>query len=230
MLISVLREYNDKNIGQRQVQSIFETIENFHFIFSAITSQRSSGGISGIYANHAIKLSKARELQERSLILQSLRVELKKKIPSFQEFEAEFAALTYTESNEKQKRLLQYVLAKIDAHHSNGLPVDYEKMTIEHLSPQHPKDDLALENAGQIGNLILVNQDLNSQLANKTFAKKIEILKSSRVWIDEQIGSAKNWGANEIEQRSKNLAKLAYEKILETIANLESAQLVDDQK
>ena len=213
MLVSVLREYNNKNLGQRQVQSIFEALENFHFIFSAITSQRSSGGISGLYANHAIKLVKAKDEQERGVILQSLRTELKKKLPGYQEFEAEFAPLSYTESNEKAKKLLQYILAKLDAHHSNGLAVDYDKMTIEHLSPQRPKDSDTIENVGQIGNLILVNQDLNSQLSNKSFSKKIEILKSSRVWVDEQISSSKSWDGNEIEERSKNLAKLAYEKV-----------------
>lgn len=213
MLISVLREYKNSNLGPKQVISILEDIENFHFIFSAITSQRSSGGISGMYASHAIKLVKAKDSQERGVILQSLRAELKKRLPTYQEFEAEFTLLSYTDSNQKQKKLLQYVLAKLDSYHSNGLAVDYDKMTIEHLAPQHPKDGSPLGNVGYIGNLILVNQELNSQLDNRSFTKKLEILKASRVWIDKQISSSKDWGNEDIEDRSKNLAKLAYEKV-----------------
>ena len=166
-----------------------------------------------MYASHAIKLVKAKDSQERGVILQSLRAELKKRLPTYQEFEAEFTLLSYTDSNQKQKKLLQYVLAKLDSYHSNGLAVDYDKMTIEHLAPQHPKDGSPLGNVGYIGNLILVNQELNSQLDNRSFTKKLEILKASRVWIDKQISSSKDWGNEDIEDRSKNLAKLAYEKV-----------------
>lgn len=62
MILSVMREYKAKRLKLKHVQNILRSIENFHLIFSAVTSQRSSGGISSMYASHAIELVKAQTI------------------------------------------------------------------------------------------------------------------------------------------------------------------------
>lgn len=213
MLLSVMREYRAGKLKQKHVQGILEAIENFHFIFSAITSQRSSGGISGMYASHAIKLVNAESFDEKISTLNSLKSELKRRLPSYQEFEANFAEISYTDDIDKQKKLVQYILGKIDAHYADGLPIDYTQMTIEHLSPQNPKDNVPLKNVGQLGNLILINADLNNALDNKSFLEKKTVLEKSRVVLDDLIKRSEKWNELKVEERTKHLSKLAFEKI-----------------
>jgi uncharacterized protein with ParB-like and HNH nuclease domain len=213
MLLSVMRDYRAGKLKQKHVQGILVAIENFHFVFSVITSQRSSGGISGMYASHAIKLVNTESFDEKIATINSLKGELKRRLPSYQQFEANFPDITYTDDADKQKKLVQYILAKIDSFYAGGLPIDYAKMTIEHLSPQNPKDKEPLQNAGQLGNLILVNADLNIELDNKSFLEKKAILAKSRVSSDDIIKHSENWDEEKIEERTRILSKLAYEKV-----------------
>lgn len=214
MILAVLRDYKAKTLKYKHVVGILEAIECFHFVFSAITSQRSSGGISNMYATHAIELSKARSPDKKLETLEKLKGELKRRLPSYAEFEANFMEVFYTDDQTKQKRLVQYLMAKIDAQNANGIPVDYEQMTFEHLSSQKPKDGSnPSEYVGTIGNLLLVNSKINQKLSNKPFQKKKEILARSKVTLDEIIVNSDQWGDDEIQARSKFLAKKAYEEI-----------------
>ena len=69
------------------------------------------------------------------------------------------------------------------------------------------------EQVASIGNLVLVNKDLNNKLANKSFDQKVHILKDCYVWIDPVILKAQDWGADEIVRRTKLLAEDAYENV-----------------
>lgn len=214
MVLTVLRDYKAGTLRYKHAVTIIEAIERFHFVFSAITSQRSSGGISNMYASHAIELSKEKSVDKKLAILEKLKSELKRRLPSYAEFEANFMELAYTDDQTKQKRLVQYLMAKLDAQNSNGIPVDYDQMTFEHLAPQKPKDGSEPnEYVGAVGNLLLVNSKLNQKLSNKSFSKKKEILAKSKVSLDEIIVNALQWDDNEIQTRTKALAKKAYEEI-----------------
>ena len=214
-ILSVLRELKTNNLKNGRVSEILDEIEKFHFVFSAVTSQRSSGGISSMYAKHAIDLGERKTTEEKIAVLVCLKSELKKRIPSYQEFEANFDEIIYTNENTSQKKLVQYILAKIHDYHQPEIPIDYEQMTIEHLFPQNPSNSYPLpsETVGKIGNLILLTQQDNIELSNKNFAQKIFYLKDTNIWVDEDIKNATSWGKAEIEQRTKKLAKLAYDVI-----------------
>ncbi len=213
MLLSVMREYRAGKLKQKHMQGILEAIEDFHFVFSAITSQRSSGGISGMHASHAIRLVNSESFDERIATINSLKGELKRRLPSYQEFEANFMEISYRDDTDKQKKLVQYILAKIDSNYADGLPIDYAQMTIEHLSPQNPKGKAPLQKVGQLGNLILVNADLNNELDNKSFSEKKAILSKSRVALDEIIKKSEMWDEGKIEERTRFLSKIAYDKV-----------------
>ena len=84
------------------------------------------------------------------------------------------------------------------------------------LKPTNKGVDLARdqnEQTAAIGNLILVDQSLNNELANKSFNEKRLLLQSANVWVDAAILNAFNWGAAEIEARTKLLAAEAYSNV-----------------
>lgn len=215
MVLSVMRDYHAGRIKLKHAEHMLRAIENFHFIFTAITSQRSSGGISFMYALHGRQLLGATDVRGKIAGLTELRVKLQSKLPSFQEFDASFRQLAYSEDFTKQKKLVQYILAKLCEYLSDGVVVDYDQMTIEHLASQRPRPGVAIaaQDVASIGNLVLVNAKLNEQLANNTFKEKKAILLKSHVPLDDVIKNASDWTAKQIEERAHRLSELAFKKI-----------------
>ena len=216
LILSVMRHYEDHALKAKHVRAILGAVENFHFKFTAIASQRSSGGISFMYALAARELHQAGIGEAKVKGLQEFQnKKLASKLPSYAEFEPGFMALRYSSQMTKQKNLVRYILTKIYQKNSTGITIDPEQMTIEHLAPENPAKSSGLlpEQVASIGNLILVNQELNNKLANKGFSDKVEILNNAHVWVDAVVLDAKNWGAAEIESRAKLLAKDAYNNV-----------------
>lgn len=214
MVLSVMREYDAKRIKRKHAEDILRTIENFHFAFTAITSQRSSGGISFMYALHARELQAAADLNRKIAVMQELKKKLRDRLPSKVEFVADFSELRFSDEFTKQKKLVQYVLRRLTEYHCVGVALDYDAMTIEHLAPQNGKPSgLSESQIACIGNLVLVDPKLNNKLANRDFTAKKKILQSSQAWIDDSIRNAASWSKNEIVARSATLAELAFDKV-----------------
>ncbi len=211
MVLSVMRHLEDQTLKLKHIRDILRAIENFHFAFTAVASQRSSGGISFMYALNARNLYSAKGPKKVSMLKQ-FKKKLANKLPQFAEFSARFEELKYSTAFTKQKPLIKYILCKIYEKNSPGLAVDPERMTIEHLVPENPANGSGIsdEQVASIGNLILATEALNNKLANKTFANKKSILRSSHVWVDDVILGAQDWGWEQIQRRSKLLADEAF--------------------
>jgi hypothetical protein len=216
LVLSVMRRYEDHALKTKHVRAILTAIENFHFDFTAVASQRSSGGISFMYALAARELYQAKSGEAKVKCLQEFqKKKLASKLPHYAEFEASFKELRYSRQMTKQKPLVRYILTKIYQRNSSGLPIEPEQMTIEHLAPENPAKNSGLLPAqvASIGNLILVNQTLNNKLDNKSFSEKVQILEDAHVWVDPVVLNAKDWGSAEIDARTRLLAKDAYENV-----------------
>jgi uncharacterized protein with ParB-like and HNH nuclease domain len=212
MVLAILHAYEENTLSLSQVQDILTAIEKFHFIFTAITSQRSSGGISFMYALHARELLRAKDRNARGRVLAELKKKLKAKLPSYEEFETNFLNFSFTDTYTKQKKLIQYVLSRLDRGEGSGVAVDYDQMTIEHIAPQ--SGTLGEAVIGSIGNLLLCEASFNGEeLKAKSFSEKKTILKKSKVTMDATIKNAVKWTTNEIDLRAKAMAKRAFNKI-----------------
>ncbi len=213
MVLSVMRDYKANILKKKHVEQILSAIESFHFVFTAVTSQRSSGGISQMYASCAKRLT-TEPLQEKKIDeLKELNKKLKEKLPKKEEFEIYFPQIFYTDNFTKQKPLVKYILSKIHAQENAIGVFDYPSMTIEHLLPQSAigTGDIDDSLVGQIGNLILVPKELNETLGGKPFVEKRDILTKAGFKLDEITLKAKDWGRPEICERTKYMANYAYE-------------------
>jgi uncharacterized protein with ParB-like and HNH nuclease domain len=215
IVLSVMRDYKSANLKKKEVEVILSSIENFHFLFTAVTSQRSSGGISQMYASSARALVNASTRSDKIAILTDLRDKLKKKIPAKGEFEVNFADIQYSNDYTKQKKLVKYILRRIHQYYVKGLAVDYDRMTIEHICPQGDSDTglIDYKHMAQLGNLILVPQELNEKLGNKSFVEKKKILDEHKVKLDEALISSSSWTNKQIEDRTEWLSYIAYKEI-----------------
>lgn len=214
-VLSLMRSYKAEILSKKQLERALLDIEHFHFLFTAITSQRSSGGISSMYAALGRKIAAAQDSQSVALIVNSLRTKLRDLTPSQNEFDAVFPELIYTHKISKQRALVRYALIAIAKHEKIALPVDFDKITIEHLTPQSMIDEKQWthEIVGQLGNLLLVPEELNDKLKDKDFATKKEILLKEKYPLSDFIRDAVIWTPDSIKERTKQLGQVAYTKV-----------------
>lgn len=195
-------------------------IESFHYCFNAITSQRSSGSIASNYSRLAIRLTKAHGNDEIQIVLKDLTAFLVSKLPEKDEFVVKFSDLEYSSQKTKLKAIVKYTLSQLLPSDNAALPIDYNRLTIEHiLSESALKSDDGLD-VQSIGNLILLDQKTNSEeLADKKPLDKFQILNQKQypftgTFID--IDSP-DWGNNEISKRTQEMASYIYDKMVKKI-------------
>ena len=81
MLLALLRDLDSKTLKPRMVLRGLRVIENFHFVYTAVASRPSSGGVSGMYARSARELLAARIAQAKANVLTELENKLRQRLP-----------------------------------------------------------------------------------------------------------------------------------------------------
>lgn len=166
--------------------------------------------MSAFFARRAIDLLKSSDPQQRSVQIDEIVKDLGNRRPSEAEFDEAFEALTFTEIQTSDKRVIQYILRRHYQFFSGNDAVDFDKMTIEHLLPQSS----TTPSAGQLGNLIYISKELNASLEDKSFAQKVAVLKAvTTEWIPPEILEATEWGPVQIQHRTTQLATAARTRI-----------------
>jgi len=212
-VLSLLRAYENRVISKKQLERALVDIEKFHFQFTAVTSQRSSGGISGMYASLGRRIAAANSSQSAATIIGEMRDKLRERIPSEAEFIALFPELIYTNKVSKQRALVKYVLVEFAKHNKTAFPADYDDLTVEHIAPQSCINDAdwTHEIVGQLGNLLLVTTEINGELKDKDFKTKKQVLEAAGYPLPADIEVAEKWTPKEIEARTALLAKQAFD-------------------
>lgn len=211
--LSLVRAYKDEKIKYKKLRDTLKAVEKFHFQFTAVTSSRSSGGISAMYSSFAQKLYKAKNSQESSQEIASLLSKLRKRVPTFDEFTAAFHEIGYTNANSKQKALVQYILREFSLHYEYSYRADFDELTIEHVHPQSTTNNEWVDKTiGGLGNLILVDTDLNNQLDSKPFSEKIKVLEGTGL-LPQFFKGRNSWTPDLVSEHTKDMAAVAYNDI-----------------
>jgi hypothetical protein len=213
-VLAILRALDEKKIKAALARRALQAVENYHFIFTAVTGTSSSGGITKMYALHAREVTAAVDASQAAISVDALIGKLR--IPSEEIFVASFMQLGYSSTASKLKRLVKYILERDYRYHISGAVPDFDQMTIEHLAPEAAATSAAAtaEDVANIGNLILVDEPLNVKLDNKDFAAKQPALAAAnQVWIDPLILNASAWSRTEINARANAMAERAYRTI-----------------
>ncbi len=214
MLLAVVRAHFAKTISMKQAAQVLRVMEHFHLQFTALTAQRTGGGTAKMYALGGRSLCEATDKNKAAAVLKEFVAKLRERVPLETEFVPGFVQLRYSDENTKQRNLVRYVLRRLDEYFRKGAPVDYEKFSIEHIAPQNPTSGAPTSRFAEIGNLILVPEELNGELKNEPFPKKKAKLATAQIPFDAVLSKATTaWGDAEIEARSSALAKVAHSKI-----------------
>lgn len=214
-LLSIIRAYENKKIKLRVAVRALQSIENFHFLFTAVSSKRSSGGISGMYNKFAKELHESADSNQASIIITDfIEKKLKSKIPSYVEFEAKFAEIIFTNKNSKQRPLVEYILRKYSQHMDFSFTDDYSQLTIEHFHPQSKiTDEWNEEIVGGMGNLCLMDAKINREMDNLDTLEKRGKLISIGYSVPQSFIDWTPWSPEHARNNLKVIAKLSYEEI-----------------
>ncbi len=214
-LLSLVRAYKDKKIKLSKLAEAVGAIERFHFTFTAITSSRSSGGISGMYSSFARKLFEAADSNQAGIEIKLFIQKLRERRPSAEEVGLGFRNVIFTNSTTKQKALVRYILRKFAERGTFKFAVDWDELTIEHVAPQSSigVGEWTETTVGQLGNLFLLDPKMNGELADKPFLQKQEILASGDNSAPHVIFEAKDWTPATVREQTDSMAAIAYEEI-----------------
>ncbi|MBK1674984.1 RloF protein [Ectothiorhodospira shaposhnikovii] len=213
-LLSLVRAYRDKKIKYGRLRDAVCAIENFHFQFTAITSSRSSGGISAMYSSFAQRLFASSNSQEAASEIDKLKGKLRERVPSLDEFKVAFKEVYYTNANSKPKNLVRYVLRKFSEHYGFKYAVDFDDLTVEHLYPQSKIDNKwSAEIVGSFGNLIFIDGKMNEKLGDKSHGEKIKALKQEGYSLPSVMNESDEWTPDLVVKHTEEMAKVAHEEI-----------------
>jgi uncharacterized protein with ParB-like and HNH nuclease domain len=181
-----------------------------------------AGGMRGGQLEDAYG-SKANEVDKGNIRnTKELLTALQNVIPTDTEFQTAFSTARVSQHN-----LARYYLRAIEAHlreetdQPELMPVrDTVILNLEHILPQEPGDhwphiDSETSDAytKRIGNMTLIKTKTNADFGNAPFQTKRAEFQRSRIIITQRIYKSTDrqtkWGPNEINERQKELAKLA---------------------
>lgn len=228
LLLSILRNY--KRLGFDPYR-IFQLIEKFTFQYSVVC-KLPGNRVEKIYSKYALEIEAAakngpnekvtRKLQS---IFSRLEKELKSEAPSETLFMEYFPELSY-KSSEESRRLIKYILGKINDFHreTDEYLINFNTVNIEHLLPQNPDQEWNLSKkdikdyVNKLGNLTLLSHIINSKIQNSIAPKKLPELKKSELAITKKLVKLLDdldgqWGEEPIIARQKELAEIAYKSI-----------------
>lgn len=218
LLISLIREYENKTISQAYLLKALNAIEKFHFINNAICSNRSSG-LDQFYSKYSRDLLNSVDKQSRHIVIDSFIQSLDGKLPKKEPFSANFdSKLYYASKFPKQKKLVQYILNKIEFKKQQK-NAQFFNMSIEHIYPENPKANVwkPMDNnlISNIGNLVLIDSFLNSKIGNIDYKnKKAKILQESQIISTKDVFEQNdNWSDIEIIKRRNELLDYTFDNI-----------------
>ena len=162
-------------IDLKMLKSTVLYLENFHFAYNAILSGKANR-LEKIYSTFAINLRKATNKAEAQTIIQTKLVEpLDQLFPTFEDFYKKFIALTYSKKDNPSNAKTKYAINKLNCYLSRK-EIFEDDGSVEHLVPESDG-----EYSLGIGNLILLEQQLNSDAGQETYTKKQETYKNPTI-------------------------------------------------
>lgn len=211
-LLALFKARSRRLIKQRRFIQTLNKIENFHFMFNAICSLRPSG-IEGLYAKNARNLTNAQNAQECNKIIAEVVKTLEEKKPTRENFKNKFSELQFLNKSTSDKKLIQYIFAKMERKLRSTYEFEPSDLSLEHIANQSEQgiSDIVI---GSIGNLLPMGEGINGNASTNQFsAKKIIYQQSNyfvvKAFIDENPQDY--WNEELIRSRTAALSEYAYD-------------------
>lgn len=213
-LLAILAQRGKRLLDLTDLRECTSTLENFHFLFSAITSSRASG-LESKYSKYARSLRSCKDTKSSRDVLRDLKEDIKQKVPVLETVREGFRKLVYTNDETRHKKLIQYIFRRLELFLAKTNELEPSQITIEHVAPQ--SDAKLAHCTGSIGNLLPLGEAINNLADAKDFKAKIKLYKQSRLSIVadfvKKYKNTKDWTKREIDDRTVEIADFAFTKV-----------------
>lgn len=220
LMTTLLGYYNEKLINLKQLIKIFNQLEIFHFIFTAVTSSRASG-LESTYSKYSQELIKTRDEKKIKKILGNLSEYLYNKIIDipYENFEKKFVELKFSNEFTKDKKIIQYIFKNYEKILLKTDELSVNKFSIEHIQSQKTDTDWT----HTIGNLLPLAEDLNKECKNYHLSRKIKVFNTSELQQVKEFcryyKSKQVWTEIDSVNRAKELSKTIYNYSIDVLKN-----------
>lgn len=212
-LLALLEIRDKKLISYKNFKKVLLYLEHYHLIFTAVCSKRPSG-LERRYSSYARILRNCNDKTDTSDCINNLITDLETTLPEQQEFKNAFLSIVYISDKEKDKKLVQYILRKLETYYASN-ELKPNSFTIEHILP----DSLGIFEVGMIGNLLPLGEKLNNDIQDRDFQYKMTRYPESKYVsvkkFIEQYSTFDKWSKTDIVQRTEQIAAILYSNIIE---------------
>lgn len=209
LILSLLSAYNSKRIGETEYLESLRFIKNFFVCFTIISSEKSNK-LTEIIEKYAPAIEANPSLETLCSFIASMR----NKLPTIDTFKRTFVELGYSNHYEyykdsAKKNQVLAALKLIESFLSPGF--SFSDVTIEHISA-----DSGSKESATIGNLTLLERNLNEKCKDKNIEEKITIYSDSNFRMTRSFSNRYNENPSsfKINARATAMAELIYNKIL----------------
>lgn len=222
LLITLVDRYNAGILSFKNMKSMIRFLEEFHFIYNGIMTERTNTLVNK-YGKVARAIYNAEDQNQIMNEFNKLKKEFISLLPNDnQKFISKFVQINYSsktshmDSNEKRKNAItRYAIYKIEEilSEKNNMNFNTLSATIEHIIPESNEKgrDLVLN----IGNLIILEKNLNEECENYDLKKKLTIYrKSNYQFVKVFLEKHSNNKEFIIEERAKDMGKEIYDLII----------------
>lgn len=197
-------------ISNKKFKSTITYLEKFHYAYNTVLALRPNK-LEKIYSYFAIALRKCRSKDEANQIIDTKLIHpLDKIYPDEATFCDKFSKLYYSKKEMSSNIKTKYAINMLNCFYSKKELFEVDG-SIEHLYPES-NGGIALN----IGNLILLELDINNQAGQTVYEEKIDsYYKSSQYkWIKTFIEEHHDWNESMIEDRASMMADTFYHSVL----------------
>jgi len=211
-LLSLMRARHDNRITNVQLKKILTFLHAFHFAYSALCKKRANA-FEAKYSRFAINVSNSADANDIGIHIDALINDFKSLLPNYNEFENEFIKLEFSKSNNSKNMITKYVLHNLERYYAQS-ELLHTNISVEHIIPESSSHPETLN----IGNLILLEKEINEKLGNLSFIDKVEGYTKSSYHHMKKFLEKSNvnnpFFEENITDRAKELAKVYYDEIL----------------
>ena len=198
--------------GSREFQRFLRAITTLSFRYNVICS-RLANEQERLYNDIAVQLNDGR-IANAAQAVQALRP----LYPEDGEFRTAFADKTLRTTNNRNKRIVRFILFRMEAHlSSREFDIESAKYNIEHVLPENPDegwpqfDDRQHEAfVYRLGNLTLLETAANRNIGNAGYEQKRPVLEASELQVSSGLAQRyDSWTVDEIQARQNWMARQA---------------------
>lgn len=207
LLLSARRALDDQAF-----RDLLKIIVVISFRYNVIGTMQA-GEQERVYSAVAVRV-----YQGQSSTLAEIVEGLRAVYPNDEKFRAAFADKELKTTQSRNNRIVRYFLCEIE-HQLTGVRSDRDStsFTVEHVVPQSPGEgwehmsEMEIDaNLYRIGNLTMLEQDLNVKVANMDFTYKCSEYQHSKYRITQDIvKDFLEWGPKQVGDRQRKMAKVA---------------------